>query len=167
MSLPALYVLAGEYQEAAQRLSDTDLDEQTIADTLEGLRGDLEVKATNVAMVVRNMQATADAIKQAEQDMKRRREAIEHRAERLERYLLDNMKATGISRIDSPYMVVSIHKSPPRVVIDAESQLPAVYWRQKPAPPPEPDKEAIKQAIKEGAEVPGAHLEQGEHLSIK
>ena len=61
-----LFVLAGEYRSAAQKLADLDLDEQTVADTLESLSGDLEVKATNVAMFARDLEARAEAIKQAE-----------------------------------------------------------------------------------------------------
>ena len=48
MSEP-LYKIAADYAEAAARLAETDLDEQTIADTLEGLAGDLRDKAIAVA----------------------------------------------------------------------------------------------------------------------
>ena len=48
--MTALYLLAEEYRAAAEKLADLDLDEQTVADTLESLAGSVEVKATNVAM---------------------------------------------------------------------------------------------------------------------
>ena len=63
--MSALYELAAEYREAAHRLADTDLDEQTIADTLDGMAGELEQKAIAVAMVIRNIKAEEDAIQQA------------------------------------------------------------------------------------------------------
>ena len=37
-----LYIIAQEYKDAADKLADLDLDAQTIADTLEGLAGDLD-----------------------------------------------------------------------------------------------------------------------------
>lgn len=37
----------------ASKLADLDLDEQTVADTLESLAGSVEVKATNVAAFAR------------------------------------------------------------------------------------------------------------------
>ena len=80
MTLPALYELAGEYRAAAEQLADLDLPPEVVADTLEGLAGDLEQKATNVALFARNLEATAAAIKQAEADMAARRKAIENRA---------------------------------------------------------------------------------------
>lgn len=165
-NLPALYVLAGEYQLAAERLADLDLDEQTISDTLEGLSGDLEVKATNVASFVRNLEATAEAIKQAEGQMATRRKFIENRADRIRAYLKDNMLRTGITKIECPYFKLSIRDNPPSVVIDTPELLPEDYWRQPEPPPPAPDKKLIAQVLKDGVAVPGAHLERGNRLVI-
>lgn len=163
----SLYVLAGEYLAAATKLADTDLDEQTIADTLEGLAGDLEVKATNVAMFVRNLDASAEAIKGAEAAMAARRKAIENRAERIRSYLKENMERTGITKIECPYFKLSIRNNPPSVVVDSENLIPAAFMRQPEPPPPSPDKAAIKAAIQSGHEVPGCHLQAGTSLVIK
>lgn len=165
--MTALYVLAKEYRDAADRLADLDLDEQTLADTLEGMAGELEVKATSTAMVVRNLQATAAAIKEAEQAMAARRKALEGRAERLTAYLLSNMQACGISKIESPHFALSIKTNPAAVVINEPGLIPAEFMRQPEPPPPSPDKTAIKEAIKAGKEVPGAHLAQGVRLEIR
>lgn len=163
----SLYALSDEYVAVAERLADLELDEQTIADTLEGMSGALEAKATNVAMFVRNLEAGADAIKEAEGHMAARRKAIENRAGRIRQYLLDNMERTGISKIECPYFKIAVRDNPPAVVIDAESQIPAQYMKTPPPPPPAIDKKAIAEAIKGGAEVPGAHLARGKRLEIK
>lgn len=164
--MPALYQLAAEYRAAAQYLIDLDQDEQTIADTLEGLSGDLEVKAQNVAFMVRNLEVTADAIKAFEQQQKDRRQAIERRAESLRAYLASCMTACGIQKIEGPGISLSFRSSS-AVVIDEPGLLPAEFWRQKPQPEPEPDKALIASAIKAGSEVPGAHVEQRRNLQIK
>lgn len=165
--MTALYVLAQEYRDAAEKLADLDLDPQTIADTLEGMAGDLEVKATNTAMVVRNMQALALQIKEAEAAMAARRKALEARAERLTQYLLANMQHAGIQKIESPYFTLSVKSNPVAVVINEPGLIPAEFMRQPEPPPPAPDKTAIKEALKAGREVPGAHLAQGQRLEIK
>ena len=167
MTGTALYILANEYLSAAQQLADLDLDAQTVADTLEGLSGDLEVKATNVAMFARNLEATAEAIKGAEAQMALRRKAIENRAASVREYLKAQMERTGISEIASPHFKLAIRKNPAAVVIDAASQIPAEFMRQPEPPPPAPDKKAIAAAIKAGKEVPGAHTEQSTRLEIK
>jgi hypothetical protein len=163
----ALYVLADDYLAAAQQLADLDMDPQTVADTLEGLSGDLEVKATNVAMFVRNLEASAEQIKAAEAAMSARRKSIENRAASVRDYLKAQMERTGITKIECPYFKLAIRENPPAVVIDAASQIPAEFMRQPEMPPPAIDKKAIAEAIKAGKEVPGAHMERATRLEVK
>ena len=163
--MTALYVIANEYRAAAEKLADMDLDPQTIVDTLEGLSGELEVKAQSVAYMIRNFEVTAAAIKQHESEQAARRRAIETRAEGLKRYLASCMEATGIEKIEGPGVKLSFRKSS-AVVIDGEDLIPQEYMRVKPAPPPEPDKKAIADAIKAGVSVPGAHVENRRSLVI-
>jgi len=164
--MTALYVIANEYRDAATKLADLDLDEQTIADTLEGLSGELEVKAQNVAYFIRNMEVTAEAIKAFEQQQKERRQAIERRAESMRAYLQRCMEATGITKIEGPGVTLSFRKSS-AVVIDEPGLIPAEFMRQPEPPPPSPDKKAIADAIKAGQEVQGAHVETRQNLQIK
>lgn len=163
----SLYALSDEYLQAAKVLSDLDMDEQTVADTLEGLAGALEVKATNVAMFAKNLEATAEAIKQAEADMAARRKAIENRAARVRAYLKSNMERTGLTEISCPHFKIAIRKNPPSVSIVAEELIPAEFKKQLPPPPPTVDKKAIADALKAGQDVPGARLEQGTRVDIK
>ena len=164
--MTSLFNLAAEYKSVSDKLHDSDLDEQTIADTLEGMAGELEVKATNVGFVIRNLDSMAEQIKQAEESMAKRRKAMENRAKWLKSYLLQNMLATGKTKIESPYFVISVRNNPESVVIDAESQIPDDYFREIPATF-EPNKQAIKQAIQDGFTVPGVHLARTQSLQIK
>lgn len=162
-----LFDIAAAYRQMADTLADLDLDDQTIADTLEGESGALEVKATNVAAVCRNLEASAAAIKEAEQQMKARRTAIENRAARLRRYLLDGMRLAGISKIESPHFAISVRKNPPAVDVFEPGLVPADYMKDPPPPPPEIDRKLVMQALKEGFDVPGCRLTQGERVEIK
>ena len=161
-----LYQLSAEYKSAEEKLMDSDLPDEVIADTLEGMSGELEVKAQNVAFVIRNAESMAEQIKQAEDAMAKRRKAYENRAERLRSYVLANMLTTGKTVIECQYFKLSVRNNPESVVIDAESQIPQDYIREIPASY-SPDKALIKQAIKDGFEVPGAHLTRTQSLSIK
>lgn len=164
--MTALYLLKLEYIEAANRLQNLDLDAVTIIDTLDGMGGDLEEKATNTIMVCRNLKATAAAIKEAEAAMSARRKAIENRAAHLEKGVFDAMLETGISRIDSPYFALSIANNPGAVDVFEPGLLPADYMREIPAYE-EPDKALIAKALKSGFDVPGARLVQSQRLAIK
>ncbi len=163
--MTALYVIANDYRAAAEKLAEMDMDEQTIADTLESLSGDLEVKAQNVAFMVRNLEVTAEAIKAFEVAQAARRKAIENRAEGLKRYLAACMEATGIEKIEGPGVKLSFRKSS-AVVIDGADLIPSEYMRQPETPPPAPDKKLIGDAIKRGETVPGAHIEARKALQI-
>lgn len=166
MSL-SLYVLAGEYRAAAEQLADLDLPDDVVRDTLESISGDLEAKSVNVASFVRNLEASAEQIKEAEAAMSARRKAIEKRAANVRQYLLDNMVAAGISKIECPYFKLSVRENPPAVVINEPGLIPAAYMTDPPPPPPAPDKTLIKKAIQDGFDVPGAHLTRGKRLDIK
>lgn len=163
----ALYQLADLYLQDLHKLADMDLDEQTVADTLEGLSGELEVKATNVAAFARNLEASADAIKEAEEKMAARRKAIERRADRLRAYLKENMERVGIVKIESPQFCLAIKKNPPAVHVEAPELVPAKFMKVPPPPPPVLDKKAVADALKAGEDVPGCRLEQGTRLEIK
>ena len=163
----SLYRIADQYLADMRQLESMDIDDVTFTDTLDGLAGDLEVKATNVALFVRNLESFADQIKLAEQGMTARRKAIENKADRIRQYLLDNMQRTGITKIDSPWFSLTVKKNPPSVVIDSLQDIPASMMVQPLPPPPSPDKKAISAALKAGQEVAGAHLESGVRLEIK
>lgn len=166
-ALPALYVLASEYSAAAERLADLDLPPEVVADTLEGLAGDLEAKATNVAMFVRNLESTAEQIKAAEAAMAARRRAIENRAAHIRDYLLANMQRAAISKIDSPYFKLAVRDNPPAVEVYAPDDIPGEFMRQPEPPPAAPDKKAIAEVLKAGGAVPGACLKRTQRLEIR
>jgi hypothetical protein len=166
-TIPTLYVLAEEYRYIVNELANLDLPEDVVTDTLEGLSGNLEIKCTNIAMFARNLESAAEQIKAAEDQMARRRKAIEKRADHVREYLKAGMIHAGISKIECPYFKLSIRDNPPSVVIDNPAWIPAVFMRQPEPPPPAPDKKAIAETIKMGQDVPGCHLAQGKRLDIR
>lgn len=166
-TMPALYEISRDYMQAMDVLTDPDNDipMDAVADTLEGIEGQLQEKATNVAMVMRNLESAADAIKDAEQRMARRRKAIENRAQWLKNYIKRNMEVAGITRIESPWFVLSVQKNPAAVDIADEAMLPDTFKHE--VTTVKVDKAAIKDALKAGQEVPGAVLVVGTRLMIR
>lgn len=163
----SLFQMAAEYQEAAARLSDSGLDDQTVSDTLEGLSGDIEQRAVNIAKLIRNIESEASAIRSAIDDMAKRANAADARANRLREYLKCCMQQANIRKVSCPHFVVSIKATPASVVIDDEKLIPGNLLVWPPAPHPRPDKRAIAEAIKAGDAVAGAHLESGTRIEIK
>lgn len=162
----SLYSLATEYRIAAERLADLDMPDEVIADTLEGMSGAIELKAQNVAFVIRNMESFSEQIKAAEEDMAKRRKALDNRAARIRAYLLANMQACGITKIECPQFKLAIRENPESVVIDSIDEIPSDYLREVPATY-SPDKILMKKAMQDGFDIPGAHLTRTHSLSIK
>jgi hypothetical protein len=163
----SLYLIASEYQALANTLQENDFDEVTIHDTLEGADGELETKAINVGCFIRNLESSAYQIKLAEKAMAKRRKSIENKADSIRKYLFDNMKACGISKIESPYFALTIKKNPSSLVIEDESLIPSDYFIQPETPPLKLDNALVKKALTDGYDVPGARLNQAERLEIK
>lgn len=167
MSNLSLYQISHEFRQMVERLTECQDDAAAIADTIEAESYPLELKAANVAYAIRNLEASAAAIKEAEAQMAERRKRIEKRADAIREYLLTCMQLANVTKIECPHFALSIAKNPASVDIYEPGLIPADYMKEVPPPPAAPDKTLIKQAIKDGFEVPGARLVQGVRLAIK
>lgn len=167
MNRLSLYELSHEYLNALDALTDpeADIPLEAITDTLEGLEFPLQEKAVNVAKFFRNLEATANAIKEAERQMAARRKALENRARALKDYLKENMEATGITRIESPWFRLSIQNNPAAVEITDADAIPEDF--REVIETVKIDKTAIKAVLKDGGDIPGARLVQGTRLAIR
>ena len=161
----ALYEMTAEFKAVAQKLEELDLDDQTIADTLEGYSADFENKVIAISSFIRNLESTAEAIKQAEADMYARRKAVERKVEGLKSYVLTNMKAIGMDKVECPLFKVSVRTNAPSVVVEEGLVLPAKFSVTKTVV--SPDKKALKEAIEAGEVVEGVSLVRSNTLSIK
>lgn len=167
MSGLALYEISAQYISDLNKLNDLDIDEQTFLDTLEGLSGELEQKSINVAMYIKNLEVSADAIKQAEKAMAERRKGIEAKQEKIRKYLLENMLKTGITKIECPHFVLSVRKNPPSVDVLMQDQIPDEYFDIPDPLPPTLNKKRLADDLKAGVLIEGALLTQGNSLQIK
>lgn len=170
MSTMQLFELAPAYSQAmeifeqmtADGCSQDELDEAM--QIIEKIGGDLNEKALNIASWVKNLEAEAKAIKEAEQSMAKRRQSATNRAERLKAFLLSGMKVAGVQKMQFPQFCVAIRQNPESVKIADGAAIPESLLRFV---EPEPDKAAIKAALKSGEIIPGCILERGEKLEIK
>ena len=74
------------------------------------------------------------------------------------------MKLAGVTKMQFPHFVISVKQCPESVQIAPGAMIPDEYLRH---PEPEPNKVAIKEALKAGRDVPGCSLERNEKLEIK
>lgn len=163
-----LYEISAQYRADLDSLEALDLDEATFRDTLEGMQGELDEKLRAVIAYSLELGILAAGAADAAKRMKERSEALEKRTDWLRQYALTHMQATGRLELATDEWHAKVAKKPPSVVIEDASAIPDQYMRTKPAPPPEPDKAAIKAAWSAGTPVNGTRVDaSGVRLAIK
>ena len=150
-----LYELTG----ALADLSSMDLDDEAVQNSLEAIQGDFNDKSVAIIKLTENMAADTSAIDAEIDRLKARKQVIENRKKSLREYLLRNMEACGITKIESPLFTATLRKGIESVEIIEQSQIPNEFIKVEVVE--SPDKKAIKAALSAGTEVPGAMLKRG------
>ena len=165
-----LFDLAPAYEQALAIIEQMEADGCTQDELDEAMKmvdqieGDLNTKCLNIASWVRNLEAEAKAIKEAQDAMDKRRKAATAKAERLRNYLYHGLKLAGVTKVQFPHFVISVKQCPESVQIAPGALIPDEYLRYA---DPEPNKVSIKEALKAGTEIPGCSLARSEKLEIK
>ena len=162
-----LYEITQDYLQILSMMEDPELDPQTLADTMEAVEGELEIKAENYAKVMKNLEADVTGIKAEIERLSERKKTIENNIKNMKSALQMAMETTGKTKFKTELFSFNIQKNAPTVVIDASdpNNIPPDFLKFK---EPEVDKTAIKAAIQNGMDLTGvAHLDQSESLRIK
>lgn len=140
-------------------LSNMDASDEAVRDTLEAVQMEFNDKAVAIVKVAESLDADTSAIDAEIERLKARKQVIVNRKQQLRDYLLYNMEAAGIKKIDCPLFTVTLRQGVESVEIIDQSQIPNEYVTVEVVE--KPDKTAIKAAIKSGKEVTGAILKRG------
>lgn len=133
-----------------------------ITDELDALQMGREEKLESVALVIKNLTAEATAIRNEEKALADRRKTAENRVEWLKGYLMQSLAGKKFS---TPKVAVSFRSTTAVFVEDDAEFLKEhpEYARIK----TEIDKSALKDALKNGAEVSGAALENRTSMIVR
>lgn len=143
-------------QEALETAEDDQSLLEALNDTMEGAVGEFEDKAVAVLQACKYVNMPVEGLKQEMSRISDRIKAIENNTKRLRRWLLENMLAAGIEKIEHPLVTISIRKGTMQFEVD-ENEVPEEYLL-----PPEVkikvDRSKIREAIKHGAEIEGVKV---------
>jgi hypothetical protein len=134
---------------------------QEYVDRLNELQIQKEEKLENIGCYIKNLNAEIKAIKAEEDTLKERRKVLENKSDRVKKYVASILNG---EKFESAKVVFSFRKSDEVNIVD-ESLIPDEYMRT--TTKIEPNKDAIKKAIKEGKEVRGAFLVDKNNMSVK
>lgn len=130
---------------------------------LEELQEALDTKLENIALYIKDLEAEGKAFKDEEDALKKRRETREKKAEKLKAYLLGYLEKREKEKFETTRVVAKVTKGE-AVEVDMD-KLPEQYMTIKTEL--KPDKKALKEALKGGAEIEGAKLVQSRNINIK
>lgn len=130
---------------------------------LEAMELTRQEKAINWGLYIKGEIAEGEAVQRQADALALRAKGHKARAERL-RDRLERLLEAG-EKFRDDRVSIGWRKSS-AVQIDDAALIPAEYIRQKPPPPPEPDKKALRDALKDSA-VPGARIDHRNKLVVE
>lgn len=156
-----LYELTQEYQELLAMMEDPDIDPQVIADTMEGLDGEIEIKAESYIRVLKELEAESNKIDAELKRLGSRYDTCQINIRKLKDSLLTSMQETGKDKIQTEHFRISVAKNGGLKPIRVTGDVPPEFCKL------EPDNKKIREALNNG-ELEFAHFEErGVHLSVR
>ena len=148
--------------ELGRLIENDELDEQTIADSLEMLKLEVEAEGNQIVVYYRDLDADIEKNKNVAKQYTEYVKKLENRKKRLKQFLENYMNSTNTEVIVTDYAKISFRKSK-AVDIEDESLLGEEYFIIK----KEPSKAKIKEAINAGKDIQGARLIENRNLQKK
>jgi len=146
------------------RAQDPELDEQTLADTVEGLTDVHEILAAIVRAALAD-EALASGLKGRIAEMEERRERLEERALKRRQIVKDTMVELDLKKLTAPDFSASIRPGMPALMVIDETAVPSIYWEPR---EPRLDRQGLLAELKQGAEITGVTLSNPEPvLSVR
>lgn len=147
---------AVQYQVIRDRIRALDLrlDDETLADTLEGLTDLHEILAAVVRAALAD-EALAAGLEGRIASMGERLERFRDRAARRRQIAWEVMTDCEIKKVTAPDLTLLIRPGNPSVVVTDESVIPAEFWEAR---EPHLNRQKLLSELKVGVEIQGAQL---------
>lgn len=150
-----LYEIANDYA----KLMDSDFDAESIADTLEGMEGELTDKIEQLLSICKNETAYAERLKEEAKAFNERASAINNKVDNIKSYIASSLEVMGKKSIRAGLHQVTVRAPLEFVEITDAKSLPPEYVEYDTVI--KADKMAIKHQLKGGHAIPGASLKTG------
>lgn len=152
--------LAADYDKLQQLVESGEFTAEDVADTLEGLEGALGDKLDAIMIYVRNIEGDVETLAKESKRLSDRKKQFENQIKNLKQYALTCLLASGKDGLKTLKNTFTARAGLVRVIIDNEALIPDALVDVQTITAP--DKKGIKEAIENGIDIPGAHLEVGD-----
>jgi hypothetical protein len=146
------------------RAQDPQIDEQTLADTVEGLTDLHEILQAIIRAALAD-EALVTGLKGRIADMEGRLERLQDRASKRRQIARDVMVELDLKKLDAPDFTASIRPGTPALMVLNEEAVPSIYWEPR---EPRLKRQELASELKQGAEIAGVTLSNAEPvLSVR
>lgn len=139
-------------------------------ETIAKLNEAKDIKYEGIALKIKEWKVEAQALDEEAKRLKKRAEVVSNKAERLKEYLSMNLRSEDAGKdpkeikFNTTKVAISFRTSETTMIED-ETKIPDAFMKE--IIKTEPDKTAIKEAIKNGQAVEGAYLQTKYNIQIK
>jgi Siphovirus Gp157 len=146
------------------RAEDPQIDQRTLADTIEGLTDLHEIVAAIIRSALSD-ETLATGLKCRIADMQGRLDRLENRASKRRQIAKDIMVELDLKKITAPDFTISIRPGMPILLVLDEAAVPSIYWQPS---APRLNRQGLLSELKDGAEIRGVTLSNPEPvLSVR
>ena len=161
-----IFNLIDEYNTLYDMLTDPEADEQVVIDTLEGVTGEIEIKAAGLVDVINKLDMEIEACKKHKEEWAARQKVRENGRERVKKSILTVMSATGLQEIKAGDVTIKMQNAGGQlpIIINEDMTVPERFTKLT----IETDKTAIRKALEAGEVLDFAKYgERSKVLKIK
>jgi hypothetical protein len=146
------------------RAEDPQIDERTLADTVEGLTDLHEILAAVIRAALAD-EALAAGLKGRIAEMEERLGRLQDRAAKRRQIAKDVMVDLDLKKLAAPDFTASIRPGMPALMVIDEAAVPSIYWEPR---DPRLNRQGLVADLKQGAEITGVALSNPEPvLSVR
>jgi hypothetical protein len=146
------------------RAEDPQIDEQTLADTVEGLT-DLHEILIAIIRAALTDEALAVGLKSRIAEMEERLGRLQDRATKRRQIAKDVMVELDLKKLRAPDFTASVRPGTPALMVIDEAAVPSIYWEPR---DPRLNRQGLLTDLKQGTEITGVALSNPEPvLSVR
>jgi hypothetical protein len=148
-----LFNLVGQIKEVYEMMTDPDIDEQVVNDTLEGLMGELSVHAAGIVQLRDRLDMEMEACKKQKDEWAVAEKIRKNRKARLDELVKITMTQLGVDEIEAGDVLLTLKNAGGKLPLIVDGTVPEKYTKIT----IENDNELIRKALDAGEELDFAH----------
>ena len=162
-----LYEVTDQVKQLIQMSEDPDVDREVWRDTMDAVEGEYGDKMESYVVAIKKVESDMEMVKKEVERLQRILSTGNNAIRQMKCRMLESMDELNLQKVKTEHFTLSRTKNgglQPMWITPEIADIPEEYLIRKPVA----DTEKIREALKSGAQLPFAGLEErGTHLSIR